>query len=671
MTPIVSHYVADIDGKTPFSLNWASKGGFNFYVGNFTIVIFADASNEYPVQYVTFEVYRPIVEGSEIILLEPSCEAPGTKMVDYEDDGNPDTQDQGVIVILPALGHDYSAWDCVEGTNTHSRTCSRENCGTVVEDCVFKNGVCTVCEGIEYHIHDLTKVPANAADCTNPGNIEYYTCGCGKWFKDAAATQEITDKNSVVIAAKGHSVTKVPANAADCTNPGNIEYYTCGCGKWFKDAAATQEITDKNSVVIAAKGHSVTKVPANAADCTNPGNIEYYTCGCGKWFKDAAATQEITDKSSVNTAPINHNYGAWVYDANTKTHSHVCGNNANHIETKACSFGEAEVVKQPVGNNKGIKKYTCTVCGGSYTEEFAAEATGTADRIYGSDRYQTSMAVAEQLKENLGLEKFQTIVVASGNEYADALSGTYLANQKNAPILLVRQQSMDSIKEYIKNNLVPGGTVYILGGTKAVPASMESGLEGFNVKRLGGADRYETNLLILKEAGVTRGDDILICTGKNFADTLSASAVSKAVLMVKDNLYSKQKDFLHSVRGGNIYIIGGKVAVSEKLAGELAAYGTVRRIEGATRYETSVNVAKTFFGETSCAVLAYGDNFPDGLCGGALANSMKAPLILVMNNKYSAAEQYAEENNLTHGIVLGGTGLINNTVSDKIFSNNK
>ena len=107
------------------------------------------------------------------------------------------------------------------------------------------------------------------------------------------------------------------------------------------------------------------------------------------------------------------------------------------------------------------------------------------------------------------------------------------------------------------------------------------------------------------------------------------------------------------------------------MAGELAAYGTVRRIDGATRYETSINVAKTFFGETSCAVLAYGNNFPDGLCGGALANSMNAPLILVTNDKYTAAEQYAEENNMNYGVVLGGAGLIKNAVAEKLFVNNK
>lgn len=47
--------------------------------------------------------------------------------------------------------------------------------------------------------HALEYVAEKSADFENEGNKAYYTCGCGKWFEDSAATKEITDKNSVVI----------------------------------------------------------------------------------------------------------------------------------------------------------------------------------------------------------------------------------------------------------------------------------------------------------------------------------------------------------------------------------------------------------------------------------------------------------------------------------------
>ncbi|MGN0159832.1 MAG: hypothetical protein ACI4AQ_00405 [Lachnospiraceae bacterium] len=55
------------------------------------------------------------------------------------------------------------------------------------------------------HTHNLTPVSAKSATCTATGNTAYYTCdGCDKWFADAEGNSEITDHNTVVIAALGH-----------------------------------------------------------------------------------------------------------------------------------------------------------------------------------------------------------------------------------------------------------------------------------------------------------------------------------------------------------------------------------------------------------------------------------------------------------------------------------
>ena len=296
------------------------------------------------------------------------------------------------------------------------------------------------------------------------------------------------------------------------------------------------------------------------------------------------------------------------------------------------------------------------------------EVEENAVRIFGSNRYNTALAAADQLKENLGVEKFENIVVACGTDFADALSGSYLANQKNAPILLVknRNKEINLVKDYIKSNLTPGGTVYLLGGVNAVPKAMESGLEGFNVKRLAGATRYETNLEILKEAGIS-GNDILVCTGLDFADGLSASAVNKPILLVKDSLRATQVNYLKTLGSKNFYLIGGTNAVNKRIESALAAYGTTQRIEDATRYYTSVNIAKTFFPNAKTAVLAYAYNFPDGLSGGCLACSMNAPLILTANGKQDPAVAYAKEAGITGGAVLGGTGLIPDKVANAIF----
>ena len=109
-------------------------------------------------------------------------------------------------------------------------------------------------------------------------------------------------------------------------------------------------------------------------------------------------------------------------------------------------------------------------------------------------------------------------MVATGKNFADALAGSYLAVEKNAPILLTNGNSdnVAQLHEYIAANVEEGGIIYILGGTGAVPTLVEE-IKGYDVVRLSGASRYDTNLAILEEAG-TSGDSIIVATGKTFAD---------------------------------------------------------------------------------------------------------------------------------------------------------
>ena len=96
--------------------------------------------------------------------------------------------------------------------------------------------------------------------------------------------------------------------------------------------------------------------------------------------------------------------------------------------------------------------------------------------------------------------------------------------------------------------------------------------------------------------------------------------------------------------------------------------GKTERIWGNTRYETSTAVAKAFFDRPSSAVLAYGANFPDGLCGGSLAYSLEGPLLLAANGKEDAAVDYATKNGVFFGAILGGPTLISDSTAKTIFS---
>ena len=107
-------------------------------------------------------------------------------------------------------GHTYGEWTS-NGDGTHTRRCTVDGCtGSETKDCSGGTATCTekakcsAC-GAEYgdlnpaHHANLVNVPAKAATTSAEGNIEYWHCGgCGKYYKDAAAQDEIKQEDTVI-----------------------------------------------------------------------------------------------------------------------------------------------------------------------------------------------------------------------------------------------------------------------------------------------------------------------------------------------------------------------------------------------------------------------------------------------------------------------------------------
>ena len=117
-------------------------------------------------------------------------------------------------------GHTFGEWTS-NGDGTHTRKCTVDGCtGSETKDCSGGTATCkdkakcVVC-GKTYgeldakNHADLKHVPAKAATRTAEGNIEYWYCsGCKKYYKDAKATQEI--KQADTVTAKRPSGTITP-----------------------------------------------------------------------------------------------------------------------------------------------------------------------------------------------------------------------------------------------------------------------------------------------------------------------------------------------------------------------------------------------------------------------------------------------------------------------------
>ena len=288
------------------------------------------------------------------------------------------------------------------------------------------------------------------------------------------------------------------------------------------------------------------------------------------------------------------------------------------------------------------------------------------ERIAGATRFETSMAIADKLKEKLGVEKFDNIVITNGEGFADALSATYLAKVKNAPILIVNESTADEISEYVKKNAAENANIYIIGGEGAVSKKIADKMPGKKI-RLHGESRFETNLEVLKAAGV-EDQDIALCNAYNFADALSVSAAGKPVMLVDNSLDSAQIAYLKTLKSKKFYLIGGQNVVSKTVENEASKLGKVERIAGSDRFATSRAVAEKFFtGEHKKAYLTYGFNFPDGLCAGVLCAVDNSPLLLVSNENMEEAAAYITKAKVQKCIVLGGDNLISSEAANKLL----
>ena len=158
---------------------------------------------------------------------------------------------------IPAKGHDWSIWKVITKPSETAKGEIKRTCQNDPENHT-DTAELPVLDKTNYEYKVETK-----AGCETEG-VDVYT-----YKKDE---QEI--KIEVKTKALGHKLTKTAAKAATCTAAGNREYYTCSvCGKYFSDAAGKHEIA-KDSWVIKAKGHTITKkeTPATA---DREGKIEY------------------------------------------------------------------------------------------------------------------------------------------------------------------------------------------------------------------------------------------------------------------------------------------------------------------------------------------------------------------------------------------------------------
>ncbi|SHH38925.1 cell wall-binding repeat-containing protein [Clostridium grantii] len=285
-------------------------------------------------------------------------------------------------------------------------------------------------------------------------------------------------------------------------------------------------------------------------------------------------------------------------------------------------------------------------------------------RMAGPDRYDTAVAISKA-----GWTKSDSVIIATGMDFKDALVAAPYAKSKDAPVILTskNQLSINSINE-IKR--LQAKNVYIIGNTSAVSDNVKNQLIslGISVNRISGDNKYATAVEVAKEMGTSNG--IVITTSATFADALSivpiAASYNMPILLTDSNtLPSEVKNYISGKEIPKTYIIGGTGAVSDTVKN---AFSNTVRIGGKNRYETNLFVMKYFQDDIdfSNVFAATGLNFPDALSGAALAAKYNSPLILTNANMPSATDFYLKTKALTGFTLLGGTAVISTSLEKTI-----
>ncbi|RLJ90797.1 cell wall-binding repeat-containing protein [Planococcus sp. 11815] len=276
------------------------------------------------------------------------------------------------------------------------------------------------------------------------------------------------------------------------------------------------------------------------------------------------------------------------------------------------------------------------------------------DRISGSDRYETAIQVS---REGWTANSTDNVVLVIGDNYPDALAGAPLAKKLNAPILLVKKDTVPaSIMSEIGRLGAKNAT--ILGGEIAISNQVVKQLEskGINVDRIAGSSRSETSALIAKEVG---GTSAIVASGSGYADSLSiashAAETGKPILLTSGKELSREvEQALKNYE--DVTVVGGEVAVSSAVYNKIGQSAKVQRISGKDRYATAAAVVAKLYPKTiDDSLVASGQQFADALTGSALGGKQNKPILLVKQSALpSQTKDIINNKNVQKLTVIGG-----------------
>lgn len=341
-----------------------------------------------------------------------------------------------------------------------------------------------------------------------------------------------------------------------------------------------------------------------------------------------------------------------------------------------------------VAHNSTAVMTVTAVSGGSTTNVRIRARVATdvgavsVTRISGSDRFRGAAFASEALVPH----HVDSVYLASGQNFADALSIAPVAAAEGVPVLLgtADEWRLDDTMTIVEGATTAVGarTVVQVGGDAALPPVWRWQLgeagngPGFHTDQIAGADRYEVSRAIARRAyGGSGAPVVFIATGRDYADALAAvpsAAAEKAPVVLVDGLAASvgqaARELLADLRTSQVVIVGGRSAVSAAIETELRGLvpaGQVTRYDGPDRFVVAEKLNAAYFPNADSAYLASGTAFPDALTGGVVAAAAGSPLYLARGDCVPGRvlDQF-DRSGVTRVTLLGGEAALSSSVAE-------
>lgn len=265
-------------------------------------------------------------------------------------------------------------------------------------------------------------------------------------------------------------------------------------------------------------------------------------------------------------------------------------------------------------------------------------------RVAGADRYQTAIQIS---KATFAKGTTASVVLATGQDFADALAASALAGSYGCPILLTQTATLPAgvLGEIDRLRGATAGTVLVVGSTAAVSRHVEDLLTGHGlaVDRIAGGNRYATAAAIAERvrahetsAGRSPSSEVFVCNGMNFPDALAVAPYAYSqrmpILLVQPwALPSATASEFATYAPLKAYVVGDTPAVGAAVEASLPV-GATERLKGPNRYDTARAVADAALAKPwatpGLVGVVTGRAFPDALGGAALVGSRGGVMLL-------------------------------------------